>query len=298
MSTYNGEEFIQDQLDSIFHQSGVNIHLLVRDDGSTDNTLSILNQYKTANVSKIDIVVGENIGWKKSFHTLIQVAASKDMKYDFYSFADQDDIWLPEKLCRAISKLDALPTGPKLYCSNQILYRNGQECGLVFKGSRSSTKKSCLVCNYATGCTVVFNAALLKYLGLDRPHLPIAHDYWCYMVATLCGAVVIDSNAYILYRQHPNNQVGAEKKWIDLWKYRLKSLRDLMGNHNREKNAREILRIYEQDMPTDAKDALYKLINYRQSLKNRLSLLFDNGYTFHRVSNDFWVKLRIILGRV
>lgn len=298
MSTYNGEKYLVEQLDSIFRQVGIKVRLLVRDDGSTDSTVAILHKYKAKYDATIEIVEGHNIGWKKSFQTLIQEAAHRYSDYKYFAFADQDDIWLPEKLSRAVGLLDTLPEGPRLYCSNQFIYRDGKKCGLIFKESGIVSVKGCLVRNYATGCTILFDVNLLKCLAAGSPTISIAHDYWCYMVATLCGSVVIDDNAYILYRQHSSNQIGAEKNWLGIWKNRLKSISKLIGNHNREVMAKELARLHGGQMTPEGRAAVDKLANYRLSLSNRMSLLFDKGYTLNRVSNDFWLKLRIILGRV
>lgn len=298
MSTYNGEKYLVEQLDSIFQQVDVNVHLLIRDDGSTDSTVAILQEYKTKYKSAVEVVEGHNVGWKKSFQTLIQEAAKRYTDCKYFAFADQDDIWLPEKLSRAVSLLNTLPYGPGLYCSNQFIYKDGKKCGLIFKESGIVSPKGCLVRNYATGCTILFNDNLLRCLAVGSPKINIAHDYWCYMVATLCGSVVIDDQAYILYRQHSSNQIGAEKNWLGTWRNRLKSISKLIGNHNREAMAKELARLHGDHMTPEGRAAVDKLANYRSTLSNRLSLLFDKDYTLNRVSNDFWFKLRIILGRV
>lgn len=298
MSTYNGEKYLVEQLDSIFGQVGVAVHLLVRDDGSTDSSLSILRDYKSCYEDALTIIEGKNLGWKASFHSLIQDAAEKYSNYKYFAFSDQDDIWLPEKLSSAISRINTLPEGPRLYCSNQYIYRNGEKCGLIFKEPGKVSVKGCLVRNYATGCTILFNDQLLKCLAVGSPSISIAHDYWCYMVAALCGSVVIDENAYILYRQHSANQIGMEKNWLGTWKNRLKSMSKLIGNHNREAMAKELIRLHGSQMTLEGRSAVDKLANYRSSLSKRISLLIDKGYTLARPSNDFWLKLRIILGRV
>ena len=99
MSTYNGEAYLTEQVESILKQADVNVKLLVRDDGSTDNTLRILNKYATE--EKLDYITGKNINWMHSFWTLVNMAHGAD----YYAFADQDDIWFPDKLARAVSVL-------------------------------------------------------------------------------------------------------------------------------------------------------------------------------------------------
>ncbi|MBQ4399872.1 MAG: glycosyltransferase, partial [Alphaproteobacteria bacterium] len=99
MSTYNGEKYLKTQLDSILAQQGVNVQILVRDDGSSDGTLPILQAY--AAQGKLTYYTGPNLKPAKSFMDLIYNAPQAD----FYAFADQDDYWLPEKLICAVNKL-------------------------------------------------------------------------------------------------------------------------------------------------------------------------------------------------
>ena len=93
MSTYNGERYIRRQIDSIMAQTGVEVYLLIRDDGSEDSTVSIIQEYVEQYPDRIQIVIGKNIGWKKSFIQLLRMAGN----FDYYAFADQDDYWFPDK---------------------------------------------------------------------------------------------------------------------------------------------------------------------------------------------------------
>ena len=95
MSTYNGEQFIREQLESICSQNGVNVTLLIRDDGSKDNTLSILKSFEEKIPMRV-ITDGENLGPGNSFMELVYQAGD----FDFYAFSDQDDIWKNNKLER------------------------------------------------------------------------------------------------------------------------------------------------------------------------------------------------------
>ena len=103
MSTYNGEKYIRRQIDSILNQKDVAIHLLIRDDGSTDSTCEIIRSYAEKYSDQVEVTMGSNIGYKKSFLTLIQLAGD----YDYYAFADQDDYWKPDKEIASIRKMEA-----------------------------------------------------------------------------------------------------------------------------------------------------------------------------------------------
>ena len=106
LSSYNGETFIRDQIESILHQVGdFSLHLIIRDDGSIDCTKNIIETIAKEN-SNISIYEGKNIGVNASFYELIKIAP----KVDYYAISDQDDIWLPEKLQIAISALEENPS--------------------------------------------------------------------------------------------------------------------------------------------------------------------------------------------
>lgn len=298
MSTYNGERYLKEQLESIFAQKDASLHLLIRDDGSSDSTLKILQGYKNKYPSKIDIIEGRNIGWRKSFFTLAAEAQSNYTSYDYFSFADQDDIWLPGKLSRGVGIIMGMPEGPNLYCSNLTIYKNGTPTGILRNATITPTYKSCLIRNYATGCTMVFNRRLLELVCRELPKIKIAHDYWFYMVACLCGTVVIDDESFIWYRIHGSNQVGFKSGFIEIWKRRLQSMSNLLNGHHKEIIAKELFRIHEESMHKEAKEAINKLLRYKLTISNRLSLLLDSGYTYNKLSNDFWLKLKILSGRL
>lgn len=297
MSTYNGEKYISEQIESIISQKGVIIHLLIRDDGSNDSTVRIIQHYISLYPNTIGLIKGSNIGWKESFFYLLQYA-QKHYPFKYYAFADQDDIWLPEKLKRAVELMSQHNSLPTLYCSNLIYYKEGKAQGVIYKKDFFSTYKNCLIRNYAIGCTIVLNNRLLRLIVKEIPQLSIAHDYWCYMVASLCGKVIIDPMALIFYRQHNENQIGCKGGFLKIWTRRLKSFSSLISGHNKENIARELLRIHVSDMNMSAKKALLKVVHYRDSLRNRLSLLFDKDYTYNKVDSDFWLKCRIICGKL
>ena len=114
VSTYNGERYLSQQLDSILNQKGVNVSVLVRDDGSSDNTIRILEDYEKRN-QNLHYYQGTNVGPIMSFFDLLNQAKG----YEYYAFCDQDDVWDDDKLSSAILLLDKEPDSlPVLYCSN------------------------------------------------------------------------------------------------------------------------------------------------------------------------------------
>lgn len=295
MSTYNGHKFIEEQLNSIFRQKNTDINLVIRDDGSTDQTISIIKEYKLTFGYKIELIEGENIGWRKSFFELLNYAQIHYKEHEYFAFADQDDIWLPDKLYRAVSMLKSINNIPALYCSNLFYYKDGINYGRIRKHKPIPSFENCLVRNYATGCTIVFNKPLLSLVTEKTPSMSVAHDYWLYQAAVLCGEVIIDDEAYILYRQHENNQIGNKSDWQDIWKRRWNDFKHSNTFRLREIQSNQLLDCFANSMKPDARRAVEKIAFYRKNIKNQFSLLFDNNYTLGRTTNDLWMKLRILL---
>ncbi len=298
MSTYNGSKYIREQLESIAAQKDVSVKLLIRDDGSTDNTVEEINTFKQQFSADITLLRGSNIGWKNSFLELIFKAVSDYPQFDYIAFCDQDDIWLPEKLHKGVESLGTLPDGPKLYCSNLTYYKEGEQLGMVRSQMINNTPKGALIRNYATGCTIIFNRKLLLLLGKLELNSGIPHDYWAYLTATMCGTVYADHNSYILYRQHSANQIGSQRKSSEIWKRRLRSASSLLKRLNKDKMASNLLRLYGNVMLPEARVAVEKLVHYRSSLPKRINLLFDKGYTYNNKANDVWLRLRILFGKL
>ena len=117
ISVYNGAKYIERQLESIFGQTGVKVQVLVRDDCSKDNTLEVVQKYvQNHPQNKIKIIKGENVGFAKSFWLGLSMSGDAD----YYAFADQDDVWKPNKLIRCIDVMQEADQIPQLaYCKMQ-----------------------------------------------------------------------------------------------------------------------------------------------------------------------------------
>ena len=293
LSTYNGAEFIKEQIDSLLLQQNVNVNIFVRDDGSTDKTLDIIKKYQTHYC--INVIKGKNIGWRKSFMELIYNSPESD----YYAFCDQDDIWLPDKLKVAIEKLQTMPQNqPNLYCSNLRYYRNGRDLGLVKKKNPQLTLQLSLMRSLTAGCTMVFNKELRDLISCYRPEKISAHDFWTYQVASLLGDVYFDMNSYILYRQHDNNQIGASISNIDIWKKRFDSAKKNFYNNDRQFAAKELLRLYRNRISIDKRNVVERVAFYDKNIRSRLKFFLDMSFTMGSLVNDIWLRVRILFGKI
>jgi glycosyltransferase involved in cell wall biosynthesis len=205
LSTYNGERYLRPLLDSLGSQAYPDLSILIRDDGSTDNTLPLLKECASGSPN-IEIVQGEHLGFVQSFFTLLAFA-SPTAKY--FALCDQDDVWQPDKISRAIELLSACPPHlPALYCSRLALVdENLKPLRLSEMPTKGLSFRNALVENHVVGCTSLFNQSALQLLT-PLPSACVSHDWWIYLVASAFGAVVYDPEPRILYRQHAHNVFG------------------------------------------------------------------------------------------
>ena len=301
MSTYNGEKYIKEQINSILSQKEVDVFLIVRDDGSSDHTIDILDEYKKSSTS-FDYIKGDNCGSTKSFSKLLEYAYQKFNQNVLYSFADQDDVWLETKLYIASQKIDKKSAVPMLYCSNlTCVDRNLNYLHYMRKNIKAPYPKYCsLVEPIATGCTMVFNPEAARLYLLKYDTSVRMHDIFMSHIAAFIGDIIYDNQSYILYRQHGNNQIGKRIGFISIAKGKLKSMLSIRYQHLREIDAKTFLEKFREHLNKEDKEIIEVVANYRKSIKIRLSfLLGEKGRKIRRVfSPNIWLYLRIIIGRV
>ena len=292
LSSYNGERYIREQIDSILGQKNVIVELLVRDDGSSDGTRAILAEYQK-NYENIHIVYAENVGVIKSFFLLINQV--KEAKY--IAFADQDDVWLPDKLIRAVTLLEKEEKNiPLVYCSAKQLVDenlNSIPAAITYKNVKTEFGNA-LVENMCTGCTCVINHELLELIQGRIPHFTVMHDFWIYLVGTCFGKVIYDEQSYILYRQHGGNELGVASSIRENYTRRVKNFRKHRGQLS--KQAEELIRIYGAQMRKEELETALFLIRTRQHIKTRIILLQKRKIFRQRKSDDRILKTLLLFG--
>lgn len=209
LSTYNGEKYIRELLISLFNQTYPHIEIHIRDDGSIDNTVNIINSFSREK-RKIHLTLGENIGVPSSFHKTLNCKGKKD---DLYAFCDQDDIWKPEKVSRAVSKITARHQPENVLYFSRLEYvdEHLNHLGLSLTPHHIGISNA-IVENIAIGCTIVFGSAIKQLILQANPHDMMMHDWWAYLTASTFGDVIYDNQSSILYRQHGNSVTGWEPR--------------------------------------------------------------------------------------
>lgn len=221
LSTYNGEKYLREQIDSILAQTYDNFELIVRDDGSRDSTVEIVKEYMEKSDKEITLMVGKNLGFIKSFFELL-----KHSDADYFSFADQDDIWFPNKIELAVNSLNKLDdTKPNMSFSNVDYYDT--EMNFMGKGDSENKKPSFLNSLYECinqGMTMVINKTARDYIIKNIPEKCFFHDWWTYMICTAFGNVVQDDVVTVKYRRAKTNATVEGQGKITLFIWRIKKL--------------------------------------------------------------------------
>jgi glycosyltransferase involved in cell wall biosynthesis len=215
LCTFNGARFLPAQLSSFTRQQFSQWRLFVSDDGSTDETLSLIAKYQhEENCVSVAVRDGPRRGLVRNF---LGLACDLSISADYFAFSDQDDVWEPDKLSRAIAWLQSIPAQkPALYCSRvRLIDEDNRDCGLSPLFSLKPSFRNALVQSIAGGNTMVFNNSarlLLAHCGSDV-NVPL-HDWWTYLLVTGAGGEVrYDPLPTIRYRSHSQNVVGANVGW-------------------------------------------------------------------------------------
>jgi glycosyltransferase involved in cell wall biosynthesis len=281
LATFNGEKYIEEFLDSLADQVGVEVNLYVSDDGSTDRTLEIIetfiNKFKT-----VKFLEGPKLGPSRNFLHLLQNAQG-----NFFSFADQDDIWLPEKLLQSVQAIDLVDC-PCLFTSSVA----------DFNGSRISRKPFrmpiSIMRNNSQGCTMVFNSELRSLLlNLNAKNL-IMHDWVALILAQIHGQVIFHEKPYVHYRLHQNNFVGHQTKFNKIYNY----LKSLALPKSKSSVFNQALEIMKTIADPDQNDPLVSWCNsVNSSIVPRFKYLLAHRNVYLREVSTFACALQIIMGK-
>ena len=310
MATYNGEKYIRTQIESILAQEGVSVQLRICDDSSTDNTFVIASEYgdsgKPVTVTRNDPRkgIGEN------FMGMVYEADSRN--FDYFAFSDQDDYWMPDKLGKAVTAIEeytssntlkSIPSigSPVLYCSDV------QDCDANLEHPRCElrdlridlTKRATpLLRNWFSGCTMVFNPAMLKLLQYARYETQDRiHDAWTYLLAYYCGNLVIRRDHHsILRRISGNNVVGALEAGTDV---KRASMAHLSNKPKRQSSriARRLTSDYGDFIRSADRKMIESFSNYADSIGGRIAWCLSSKYRGLTWRDTALMRAKLLTGR-
>lgn len=223
LATYNGAEYLPEQIASIQAQTHHHWRLLVRDDGSTDATVSIVRKFAAADrrIELLDDGRG-NLGVVGNFAALADAALKQPARY--VAFCDQDDVWQPQKLAWQLERMAAAEreagenTPIAVHSDLAVVDRQLRPVHpsfLRYQGLWHESEhplRTLVVQNFVTGCTLLVNRPLLE-LAVPLPSQALVHDWWLALVAASAGRLEFLPQATVLYRQHGGNTIGA-RRWF------------------------------------------------------------------------------------
>lgn len=299
MSTFNGERFLKEQIESVMKQVDVHVTLLIRDDGSNDNTVNLINDFQSR-YNNIVLIQGENCGSAQSFLKLLNEATTNFANYDFFAFCDQDDVWKDDKLKSAVMILDNQSKDvPCLYIGAYQMVDVNLNNIVTPKRIPKLTLPAAMASNLATGCTMVFNLCLAKLISANI-HLKniIMHDYWIYLVClAVRGFVYYDEIPHILYRQHGNNVIGGLKDpFIKRWIVRFIKLFK-KGDCFKSKISTELLLNYSNMMNEGDKFFLTDISTNRK-LSSKFHLLFNKQFRANSIDKNLRLFGLLLTGKL
>jgi glycosyltransferase involved in cell wall biosynthesis len=291
LSTYNGERFLRDQLESLLSQSHNNISIRVRDDGSVDDTVKILEEYASKH-PEIEFRCGTNIGVVGSYIDLLRGAEGD---FDCFAFCDQDDVWLPGKIEAAVSMLTREDDSqPLLYCSRVEFVKED----LTHLGFNRIPKRigfgNAVVENIAIGCTIVMNRKARELILSKIPTFIIMHDWWFHLVVSAFGKILWDKKSYIKYRQHGENILGGSKGLV------VNRARILLESGKKwfrvREQAAEFMRCYGSMLDSDKSWETRRFVDSGNNFFARLNYSFTKGVWRQAAFDDFMLRCMILMG--
>ncbi len=294
MSAYNGQKNIERQIESIFAQKDVTVNLSIRDDGSTDRTVEVIEEYQRKHPEyNISLLKGNNVGYAKSFW----YALSNAIKAEYYAFSDQDDIWKEDKLIKCISVLER----EKNIMLPQLVYCRMSRCNEQLEELEEQvrilcveelSKKMTLTQTYNYGAGTFFNEALRKLICKCWPDVPdMAHDLWAGLLCYWFGRVYyIDEVLYYWIRY--DKSVTGEGTLESGFRYRMKKT---FQGHSYPNVSSYLLKYY-GDLLEEDKLFLTDLSVCSKDWKAKLRILKDKEFKRSTYKGTLVLKFGVLLG--
>jgi len=212
LATFNGQKYIREQIESILKQTHTNIELIIVDDFSTDDTISILKSYAEADERVKIYPATNNLGLVKNFERGVELAQG-----EFVALSDQDDVFYPAKIETLVAVLQREKSKDLVVSDLRLIDQDGEliaDSMWKYQQSKPMTNKPftrLLLSNFATGCAMMFRRRLLD-LALPFPPDILVHDWWLAVVSSSsnAGGIVLMNEPLVDYRQHNSNVIGAK----------------------------------------------------------------------------------------
>lgn len=296
LSAYNGEKYIEKQIESILNQKNIeSLNLIVRNDGSKDGTIDVLHRLQKEH-SNIEILDEVNIGLVASFLRLLKYAYKQG--YDYYSFSDQDDYWQTEKLSVAIKALESHDR-PCMYASCSTIANDDLEpMGITTQTkNRDITFFNSAIQNICPGHNQVLNHAMAKMVINKTKYSPeiYSQDMWITTVASVTGTIIFDNTPHTLYRQHASNQLSFGKSKVEWVKDHIKRLQKDEG----KKIAIQLkyfCECYSEYLTVDQEEEIKRFFESQSTVIKRMSYIAHTKFYRQRKYETPMFKMIYLLG--
>ncbi len=267
LATYNGARFLPEQLRSLACQTRRPDRLVLRDDGSSDDSVEVVRRWAESAAMPLQVVTtGQRLGPAQSFLQALKAAAPADI----FMLADQDDVWLPLKIESALGFVLWGPEAPPmLYASRLVVVDEQLRMTGVTPRPTELSFNSAACESVLTGCTMALNSSFRERIVQAIPQHAAMHDWWLYLLATSSATLVFDDTPTVLYRQHAHNVVGAAASgWVRI---RERVARFVGPNSRaRSRQLQEFLDLHGPHLSPPTLSFLHQILSARHSLAARL----------------------------
>ena len=303
LATYNGGKFLREQLDSLFNQTNQEFRLVIHDDGSTDDTVSIINEYRNRYPDRVEIFYGESCGGpKENFLWMLG-----RVEADYYLLCDQDDVWLPKKLQKSLEALHSVEDNQPI-CVFTDMKVVDEELNVISdsfiryigRTPNNISYTQIIIDNPAAGCTMCFNRKLRDLVVEVAPQLDLAkipmHDALILEIGAIMGKVVAIDEPLAYYRQTGHNAMGAVTETESD-----KAARNIQDFKSGSIFAKKKAFVFESRLfadellkaswlPKDKKDVLLRFAQVGEKGKlRRMAFYAKNNFT--RPKHNLWFRL-------
>lgn len=294
LSTYNGEKYIKDQIDSILKQTYKNIEIYVRDDGSKDRTAEILNEYEKQ--GKIRLYVQENVGFIKSFFQCLSFCNDAD----YYAFCDQDDIWFEEKIERAVKLLNEKKLDiPLLYFSDYDYYDEEMNFVSHFKSHKKGPSfRNAIVDCINMGISTVINKKARDIIVESEIQKSCGHDWTAYMICSGLGEVIYDKIPTVKYRRTGNNVSAGGKSFIafQIWRIKKFFVNDYFSNVKNE--IIEFENLFRDKLSEKDRKLLSLFTNEKYSFVKSMKKVFYPKMFRQKLIDEIMIRFIFLIGKL
>lgn len=291
ISTYNGEKYLKEQLDSILNQTYKNIEIVIRDDGSSDSTIEIIKEYQEK-YSNIILKEGTNVGFIKSFFQLLRIANA-----DYYAYCDQDDIWMKNKIELAVNLLNQADNSkPNMAFGNSDYY--DENMNLISEGEKGrnfSFQNSLYEC-VSQGMTMTINDVAKQIIIDNMPEKCLFHDWWTYMICSGMGEVLYSDETVVKYRRFAKNATAEGQNILKVFLWRIEKLISDNGMKDIRIQQLEYKNMFYNKLDDKNKKIIDIFVQEKFNFLKALQKTFYPQKLRRKISDDIMVRILFLFG--